>query len=206
MERYGERKKNAAGDLREARGEGGSKKNRKRRMKTQDMMYIALTAAVTAVSAWISIPAAVPFTLQTFAVCLTAGLLGAKRGTASIGIYLLLGLIGIPVFSGFRGGIGVLLSNTGGYLAGFILTTLIVGLCADRFGRKLPALVVSMTAGVAVCYAFGTAWYLFLYMRNTGPIGLGTVLGTCVIPFILPDLAKIAAAAVLAKRLHRLVR
>ncbi len=188
---------------------GGERERRygmEARITTQDMMYIALTAAVTAVSAWISIPAAVPFTLQTFAVCLTAGLLGARRATASVCIYLLLGFIGIPVFSGFRGGIGVLLSNTGGYLAGFVLTALIVGLCADRFGRKLPVLIISMVAGVAVCYAFGTAWYMFLYMKNTGPVGLGTVLGTCVIPFILPDLIKIVAAAVLAKRLHRVIR
>lgn len=176
------------------------------RLSTADMMYMALSAALIAVSAWISIPLAVPFTMQTFAVCLTAALLGMKRGTLAFCIYLLLGIIGLPVFSGFRGGIGTLVGTTGGYLVGFLLTAALVGFCADRFGRKTPVLVISMVTGMLICYAFGTAWYLFLYMKNTGPIGVGTVLGWCVIPFVIPDLVKIAAAALLTKRLQRFVR
>ncbi len=176
------------------------------RMKTLDFVYASLAAALLAVSAWISIPTAVPFTLQTFAVCLAAGLLGMKRGTLALVIYLLVGIIGVPVFSGFRGGLGVLFGTTGGYIVGFFFVTLIVGGMAERFGRKMPVLLVSMLIGMAGCYAFGTAWYLFLSMRHTGPVGIGAVLGICVFPFIIPDLIKIVLASLLTCRLIRFVK
>ncbi|MDD3920030.1 MAG: biotin transporter BioY, partial [Eubacteriales bacterium] len=81
---------------------------------TRDMLYIALAVALIAICAWLSIPAAVPFTMQTFGVFMAAGLLGKRRGVMAVAVYLLLGIIGIPVFSGFRGGVGVLMGNTGG--------------------------------------------------------------------------------------------
>lgn len=192
-------------ELREV-GAGERTKLAGKKLQTADLTYVALSAAVITVCAWISIPAAVPFTLQTFAVCMTAGLLGLKRGTLTIVVYLLMGAVGLPVFTGFRGGLGAIFGTTGGYLAGFLLTALIVGFCSDRFGRKLPVLAVSMSLGMAVCYAFGTVWYLFLYIKNTGPVGVGTVLSWCVIPFIIPDLLKIAAASVLTVRLKRFVK
>ena len=175
-------------------------------MKTLDMVYIALFAALISICAWISIPTTVPFTLQTFAVCLTAGLLGMKRGTLTIVVYLLLGAIGLPVFAGFQGGLGSLLGTTGGYLIGFLFTALIVGFISDRFGRKLPAVAAAMVVGIAVCYAFGTVWFLLLYIKNTGPVGIGTVLSWCVIPFIIPDIIKAAVAALLTSRLGRFVK
>ena len=178
----------------------------RRTMKTLDMVYIALFAALKTCSAWISIPTTVPFTLQTFAVCLTAGLLGMKRGTLTIVVYLLLGAIGLPVFAGFQGGLGSLLGTTGGYLIGFLFTALIVGFISDRFGRKLPAVAAAMVVGIAVCYAFGTVWFLLLYIKNTGPVGIGTVLSWCVIPFIIPDIIKAAVAALLTSRLGRFVK
>ena len=197
MDKYENRKKMRAQDGKKLTG---------KKLQTADMMYIALSAALITVCAWISIPAAVPFTLQTFAVCMTAGLLGLKRGTLTIIVYLLMGAVGLPVFTGFRGGLGAIFGTTGGYLAGFILTAFIVGFCADRFGRKLPVLMASMVLGMTVCYAFGTAWYMFLYIKNTGPVGVGTVLAWCVIPFIIPDLLKIAAASLIAVRLKRFVK
>ena len=178
----------------------------RRTMKTLDMVYIALFAALISICAWISIPTTVPFTLQTFAVCLTAGLLGMKRGTLTIVVYLLLGAIGLPVFAGFQGGLGSLLGTTGGYLIGFLFTALIVGFISDRFGRKLPAVAAAMVVGLAVCYAFGTVWFLLLYIKNTGPVGIGTVLSWCVIPFIIPDIIKAAVAALLTSRLGRFVK
>ena len=183
-----------------------SKPVAQQKMKIIDMVYIALFAALITICAWISIPTAVPFTLQTFAVCLTAGLLGLKRGTLTIAVYLLLGIIGAPVFSGFKGGIGALFGTTAGYLIGFLFTALIVGFVSDKFGRRIPVMAVSMAVGIAVCYAFGTVWFMLLYMKNTGPIGIGAVLSWCVIPFIIPDLVKIAAAALLTSRLKRFVK
>ena len=85
-------------------------------LQTRDLAYVAVCAVLMAVCSWISIPAAVPFTLQTFAVFCSLGFLGGKRGTAAILVYLLLGALGIPVFAGFSGGIGILFGTTGGYL------------------------------------------------------------------------------------------
>ena len=119
--------------------------------------------------------------------------------------YILLGAAGVPVFSGFKGGIGALLGTTGGYIVGFLFTALIVGLAVETLGRRLPVLIGSMVVGVLVCYAFGTAWFMFVYARNTGPIGLGTALGWCVLPYLLPDAVKIALASILTGRLYPLL-
>ena len=91
------------------------------------MAYIGLFAVVIAICSWISIPTVVPFTLQTFAVFLAVAILGGKRGTLSVIVYVLLGADGLPVFSGFKGGFGVLLNTTGGYIIGFIFCPCHVG-------------------------------------------------------------------------------
>ncbi|MBQ9030393.1 MAG: biotin transporter BioY [Parasporobacterium sp.] len=174
-----------------------------RKSKALDLTYMALGAVLIAVCSWISIPASVPFTLQTFAVFLVLGLLGGKRGTVSILVYLLLGAIGIPVFSGFTGGFSRLIGMTGGYLISYIFIGLIYWGAGKLFGTKLPVRIISMLVGNLVCYAFGTAWFMVVYAGQTGPIGLGTALGMCVIPFILPDLLKIALAIFLAGRLRK---
>lgn len=173
---------------------------------TTDMVVVALSTALIAVCSWISIPTVVPFTLQTFAVFAVAGLFGAKRGTLSVIVYMLLGAIGVPVFSGMQGGFDRLIGSTGGYIVGFVFVALIVGFVSDKFQRKALPLVLSMLAGLMVCYAFGTAWFMLVYARTTGAVGLGTVLGWCVIPFIIPDCVKIACAVIVANRVGKHVR
>ena len=175
------------------------------KFKTRDIAYIAMGVALIAICSWISIPMTVPFTMQTFAVCLVTALLGLRRGLWAVAAYILLGAAGAPVFSGFKGGIGALMGPTGGYIVGFLFTALIVGLAVKRFGRSLPALIVSMALGILVCYAFGTVWFMRVYARNSGPIGLGTALGWCVFPYLLPDAVKIALASVLVGRLYPLL-
>ena len=169
------------------------------------MALVALFAAIIAVCSWISIPTAVPFTMQTFAVFGAALLLGGRDGTLAVLTYLLLGAVGLPVFSGFKGGVGALLGATGGYLLGFLLLTLTVWL-AERFHDQrltVPAIVV----GLLLCYAFGTAWFMVVYARDSGAIGLGAALGWCVLPFLLPDAVKLALAIVLSRRVpERLTR
>ena len=96
------------------------------KMQTLDMAYIGLFAVVIAICSWISIPTVVPFTLQTFAVFLAVAVLGGKRGTLAVIVYVLLGAVGLPVFSGFKGGIGVLLNTTGGYIIGFVFSALVM--------------------------------------------------------------------------------
>lgn len=176
------------------------------RSKTYDMVYIAVFAVLMAICSWISIPATVPFTLQTFAVFLTVGVLGGKRGSMAVLIYILLGAIGIPVFAGFSGGLGTLLGNTGGYIIGFLFSALVMWLMEKLLGKKTWALAVSMVLGLVVCYAVGTVWFMVVYTQKTGVIGIATVLSWCVIPFIIPDLIKIALALGLSKRLSRLLR
>lgn len=175
-------------------------------IKTIDMIYIALGAAILAVCAWISIPVGqIPVTLQTMGVCLIAGLFKTKRGLMSIVIYILIGIIGVPVFSGFKSGIGVLAGPTGGYIVGFIFTALIVGIFSEKFNAKIWALAVSMVLGIAVCYAFGSAWF-YVYMLSKNAVSLSYILGLCVVPYIVPDLVKIAVACLLVNRLRKFVK
>lgn len=177
-----------------------------RQFRVVDLTYMAVCAALIAICAWITVPAAVPFTLQTFAVFCVLGLLGGKRGTVAILVYILLGAVGLPVFSGFNGGIGALLGTTGGYILGFIFIGLIYWAAEKIFGFKLAVRIVAMIFGLLVCYAFGTAWFIQVYARKSGPIALGTALGWCVFPFIIPDLVKMALAVLLSDRLRKYLR
>lgn len=175
------------------------------KMQTLDMAYIGLFAVVIAICSWISIPTVVPFTLQTFAVFLAVAVLGGKRGTFAVIVYVLLGAVGLPVFSGFKGGIGVLLNTTGGYILGFVFSALVMWAFEKSFGKKTWALILSMVLALAVCYAFGTVWFMIVYAKNVGAVGLSAVLGWCVIPFIIPDLAKITLAFILSNRISKAV-
>ncbi len=177
------------------------------RLTVRDMTYIAVFAAVIAVCAWITIPAGdVPFTLQTFGVFAAVGVLGGRRGTIAVLLYLMLGAVGLPVFSGFGGGLGVLMGVTGGYIAGFLLSALVMWAAELLWGRSAPALAAGMVLGLLACYAMGTAWYMVLYAVATGPVGALAVLAKCVVPFVVPDLCKIALALLLTRRVARFAR
>lgn len=160
------------------------------------MTLTAVMAALICIAGPLTIAAGpVPLSLATFAVMLAGAVLGKKWGTAAAGLYLLIGIIGIPVFSGFSGGFQKLAGVTGGYLAGYLPCAFFAGLGAERAereGRKwmLPAMMV---LGTAVLYTVGTAWF----MIQTGN-GLGAALGLCVLPFLPGDAAKIAAVTVIA--------
>ena len=186
------------------------------KFKTIDLVYIAVGTALIAICSWISIPTTVPFTLQTFAVFCVLGFLGGKRGTISVLIYILLGVIGVPVFAGFKAGVGVIIGTTGGYIVGFILMGLLYWLAEVLFKKYMRSIRMTaanvavraavMIVGLLVCYAFGTAWFIVAYARSAEAVGLITALGWCVIPFIVPDLVKMAAAIVIASRLKRYLK
>ena len=178
----------------------------KAKLTVRDMAYIAMFAVIMAVCSWISVPYVVPFTLQTFGVFLAVGVLGGKRGTLAVLIYILLGCVGLPVFAGFSGGIGVILGSTGGYIVGFLFTALVMWALEKMPGNRTVMSILSMVLGLIVCYAFGTLWFMLVYARTTGPVGLWTALGWCVFPYIIPDLVKIALALVLQKRLRAAIR
>ena len=170
-------------------------------MKAKPLVYAAVMAALITLCAWITIPTVVPFTLQTFAIFLAVGVLGGKLASLSVAVYLLLGAVGLPVFSGFSGGLGPFSGVTGGYLLGFLLIALVMWGAEALLGRSPIIFVMSGIVGLAVCYAFGTAWFVLMYAASTGPIGVASALWTCVIPFLLPDGVKLALALVLSRRL-----
>lgn len=174
-------------------------------MKTKDMALIGLFAALMAICSWISIPTTIPFTLQTLGVFLAVGILGGKRGTITVLLYLLIGAVGIPVFAGFKGGIGALAGPTGGYLIGFIGTALVMWFFTARFEITRRIQILSMIIGLLVCYCFGTLWFMWIFNHTQGTISLMGTLSACVFPFILPDLIKIAIAILLINRLRPVI-
>lgn len=179
------------------------------RFRTLDLAYIALFAVLMAVCAWISAPKtpiSVPFTLQTFAMFAALTILGGRRGFWAVVVYLLMGLVGLPVFTGFQGGPGVLLGTTGGYIIGFIGSALVYWLLTAKLGDRLPAMVCGCLLGMLVYYAFGTAWFLALYTSTKGPISLAAALTACVVPFIVPDLLKMALAVILSRRVGKYLK
>lgn len=170
--------------------------------RTRSLTLIALSVALIAVCSWIALPMTVPFTLQTFAVFTILGLLGGRLGTAAIAAYLAMGLLGLPVFSGFSGGPAALFGATGGYLIGFLLMGLLYWLLTHLFGTR-PALAgLFLLAGLLLLYGFGSAWFLWVYLGSGKAAGFLTVLGWCVFPFVLPDLLKLGLALVVIRRLR----
>lgn len=173
-----------------------------KKMSTGDLVLIALFASLITVSSWICVPATVPFTMQTFGVFISVGLLGGRRGSLSVLLYLLLGAIGLPVFANFSGGIAYLFGPTGGYIIGFLFTALLMWLIEVIYGNNIKILAVSMVLGLIICYLLGTFWFAAVYSKNTGDIGFISVFGICVIPYIIPDMMKIALALMLTKKLR----
>ena len=178
----------------------------KTQTKTLDIVYTAIAVAMITVCSWITIPMTVPFTLQTFAVFAVLLILGGEKGTVATLVYVLMGSAGIPVFSGFSGGVGVILGKTGGYIIGFLFIGIIYTLLTRFLGMKTIVEITALLLGLIVCYAFGTAWFIYIYIRDTGEVGLLTVLSWCVFPFIIPDLLKMAMAAVISRRVKGALR
>lgn len=162
---------------------------------------ISMFAALMAVCAWICIPGPVPFTLQVLAVFLAAALIGANKAVAAVVIYILLGAAGVPVFSGGRAGVGILLGASGGFIFGFLPLAYICGKLCEKYKRSPKTLILSMLAGLLSCYIVGTLWYAFVYLGSVSLATIGTAVLQCVVPFIVPDVLKILLAAFTADRL-----
>ena len=169
--------------------------------KLTDIMYIGMFTAITAIFAQICIPFQIPFTLQTLAVFLAGAMLGWKRGTISVLVYIMLAAVGAPVLAGLKGGVDKVFGVTGGYILGFILTALIVGGITEFFGKSIPSLIISMTLGLMACYILGTVWYCIF-----AGVDFISALLLCVVPFLPADAAKIAVAVFLVKRLENVIK
>ncbi|MBP5379149.1 MAG: biotin transporter BioY [Ruminococcus sp.] len=174
------------------------------KFSTKELVLIAMFAAVMAVCSWIAIPiGSIPVTLQTFGVFCALSLLGGRNGTFSIAVYILLGAVGLPVFTGFKGGIGALTGPTGGYIIGFILMALLYWVGTKLLGDKLPVKIGLLTAGLAVCYLFGTIWFVFGYSKGGNDMSFYKALKLCVIPFVPFDIIKLVLAAVISGRVKK---
>lgn len=173
-------------------------------LKTRDMTLIAVMAALICIAGPLTVPLGpIPLTLANFAVYLTGAVLGAKLGPIAVLIYLLLGMVGVPVFSGFSGGIQKLLGPTGGYLIGDLPCAFIIGLGVKK-GETTPEhkwkLPLFMVLGAVVLYTLGTAWFMVQSGNN-----LAASLAMCVTPFLPADVLKIAAASLLAWPIRKAV-
>ena len=168
------------------------------KLNTRDLCRIALLSALIAVCAQIAfpLPGGVPFTLQTFGVHLAGLLLGAKKGTTAVVVYLFLGLTGAPVFAQMRGGLGVFVGPTGGFLWTFPLMAWLTG----TFNRSRPALVAAMLGGTVINFAGG----LLFFMHLTGNTFRAAFMATT-LPFLGTTAATLVVLAVCAPRLKKLV-
>ena len=172
---------------------------KKTKTNVREMALIAVMAAVTCVLGPLSVPiGVVPISFTNLAVYLAIYVLGCKRGTISYIVYLLIGLVGVPVFSSFTGGVGKLFGPTGGYLIGFILMALICGWFIDKFDCKLVPSFVGMVLGTIVCYVFGTVWLAY-----QAGMSFYAALAAGVLPFIIGDLVKRVIAAGIGPQVRR---
>lgn len=169
--------------------------------KTKELTLTALMAAVLCVLGPLSVPlpfSPVPVSLTMVGIYLAVYAVGMWRGTAAVLVYLLLGLVGLPVFSGFAGGPSKLLGPTGGYLIGFLFTALVSGFVIDRFWKNRLVSAAGMAAGIATAYVFGTAWLAYV-----AGMTFGEALAAGVIPYIGFDLVKIVAVVIVGPELKK---
>lgn len=176
---------------------------KKEKLSVSEMTLVALMTALICIAAPFTIPVgAIPISLATFILYFETFILGWKKGCISCMLYIMIGFTGIPVFSGFSGGVGKLFGPTGGYLFGYLLLVWITGWFLERFSGKKLFYLIGMILGTIACYVVGTIWFIHV----TGTDLFGAVM-TCILPFLPGDLLKIIASAVAAPVVRgRLVR
>lgn len=177
----------------------------KTKFTTLEITKMGMFVALISICSMILIPLPmVSFTMQTFAVYLCLLMLGGKMATMVVGTYLLLGGFGLPIFAGMKGGFGVLFGSTGGYLLGFIGTTLLYWGLTKVVGERKMVKLVALVLGTFLCYSLGTMWFITVYNgSNESAIGISQALAWCVTPFIIPDLVKIYLACVVETKVTK---
>lgn len=170
------------------------------KISTKNLVLCALFAALTAVFAQIAFDIGpIPINLALLSIFIAGGLLGPKYGTISIFVYVLLGSFGVPVFSHFSGGLGIVVGPTGGYIIGYILAAFLTGIISCKVkGNSYIILPLAMIAGLVVCYIFGTAWYMAVSKAD-----FAKAMKWCVLPFLPGDAIKIALATVIVNKLKK---
>ena len=182
------------------------KKGSYSKKKLKSYILVALFSALICVSSFITIPSPIPFTLQTLAIFCSLTILGGEQGLISVILYIFLGIIGLPVFSGFSGGLGHLTGATGGYILGFIFTASAYCLVTRVCGSSAKTKAVGLISGLLACYIFGTLWYTAIYLENLSLQSFFSSLTICVAPFIVPDAVKIAVAILISSKLSAVLK
>lgn len=172
--------------------------------RIKNYVLISLFTALIAVCSFVTVPSTVPFTLQTFGVFVTLLILGGKHATISVCLYIVAGIVGVPVFSGFSGGLGHLLGATGGYITGFVVICLFYWLVTTLFGNKLFIKAIGLTFGLLLCYIFGTLWYAVVFAGTLTVKSFADIFIICVLPFIIPDFIKISVALLIYHKISNL--
>lgn len=173
----------------------------KKKTSVYKLTAIALMTAVLCVLAPLSVPIGpVPVSLATFVIYLFVYIFGTGMSTASVAVYLLIGLIGIPVFSGYTAGVARLAGPTGGFLVGYLLVTIVGGLILDKIKRNVLMGVAAFLVSTILLYALGTAWYIVL-LGGT----IAEALMVCMVPFIGVDIVKMVAAAAVGAVIRKML-
>ena len=172
-----------------------------RSRKTIKISYTALCTALFVVCSWIVVPISPPITLQALAVFVSVGVFGAKLSLTAYIVYLILGMLGLPVFAGFNGGIHVFVGPTGGFLIGFLFAIPLCGFMIRILGRRTVFLALSMSSGLIITYICGTVHYAVIWIDGPLITSVSAATLQCVVPFILPDILKIIAAVCITVRL-----
>lgn len=167
-----------------------------KKFNTKDISDIAIFTSLLIVCTWINIPMLVPFTMQTFAIFLSLLLLGGKKALFIVITYILIGVSGLPVFAGFRGGIFVLFGLTGGFIIGFIFQCLAYICITKILGEKLYIKVIALLIGLLICYMIGSYWLVNVYNLTISSnlesnLSFNQAFVLYVVPYIIPDLLKL---------------
>lgn len=171
---------------------------------TKELVLTAMFTALIAVCSIISIPIGeISFTLQTFAVFCALNIIGGRNGLFSVLVYILLGCVGLPVFSKMQSGAGVITGPTGGYILGFVLMALVYWGGTKLFGKSLPVRVALMVVGLILCYTFGTIWFVFGYTKSGSDMTFIHAMEICVLPYIPGDVVKLILALVITERIKK---
>lgn len=171
----------------------------------QSMIFIALFATLMCVGAWIHFPSAVPATMQTFVVMTALGLIGSKNTFIMLLVYVFLGIIGLPVFSGFTSGIGALSGPTAGFIWGFLLGVPVFYI-SQKFINVRFSLYIGYIIYIILHYIPGALWYCYFTTKELTLQGLFASSLVTVVPFIIPDCIKMLLASLTVKRLKKIIK
>lgn len=174
-------------------------------MSIKKMSLVAMMTCLLMICSWLTIPAAVPFTMQTFAVFCSLILLGGKAGLTSLVLYVFMGIVGIPVFSGFRGGIGHITGPTGGYIIGLIAAAVFYCLLEPLFAKSVKIQIAALIGGLFICYLIGTMWFQVIYGIRGVSYSFYMIISVCVIPYIIPDMVKLVLAWIISKKIRKAI-